>query len=423
MAAANTCETGEWHQFFDHTTAPDDYEPISRRIADWVVKHSHVGCKIALVTSGGTTVPLERNTVRFVDNFSIGTRGAASSEYFLQHGYAVIFLHRDSSAQPFVRHLRPQTLLDAFLGDEEVTTAASERAEDAGAPHERIQITLDVATSNKLRPVLQLYRTVVRQERLLSLPFTSLSSYLWLLRNVTQALQQHHSSKPALLYLAAAVADFYIPYEELSEHKLQSSSGPLTVQLQLVPKMLAPLVAHWGPNLYVVSFKLETDSTKLIDKSQAALQRYRHHLVVGNLLQTRRDQVILVEPASNATECGAPSIKYSGGTTNCSSTSTEPTDTSKECSSTSTKCNDDNTQAESNKEGSVSCSSTEETSTHCKESRSVEDGVLEQVKIKVLKLSGEQKLLKFEIEEIIVREVCSRHQLFLSKLSLGDELK
>lgn len=39
---------------------------------------------VACVTSGGTTVPLERNCVRFIDNFSAGTRGAMSTEQFLQ---------------------------------------------------------------------------------------------------------------------------------------------------------------------------------------------------------------------------------------------------------------------------------------------------------------------------------------------------
>jgi len=47
-----------------------------------------------LFQSGGTTVPLEHNTVRFVDNFSAGTRGSASAEYFLGAGYSVIFLYR-----------------------------------------------------------------------------------------------------------------------------------------------------------------------------------------------------------------------------------------------------------------------------------------------------------------------------------------
>ena len=36
--------------------------------------------KVVIVTSGGTTVPLEKNTVRFIDNFSTGARGAVSAE-------------------------------------------------------------------------------------------------------------------------------------------------------------------------------------------------------------------------------------------------------------------------------------------------------------------------------------------------------
>ncbi len=67
-----------------------------------------------MVTSGGTTVPFEKNTVRFLDNFSQGTRGAASAEQFLEEeeeassereegAYAVVFLHRQGSLRPFRR--------------------------------------------------------------------------------------------------------------------------------------------------------------------------------------------------------------------------------------------------------------------------------------------------------------------------------
>jgi phosphopantothenate-cysteine ligase len=49
-------------------------------------------------------VPLENQTVRYLDNFSAGTRGATSAEYFLDAGYAVIFLHRQYSLRPFSRH-------------------------------------------------------------------------------------------------------------------------------------------------------------------------------------------------------------------------------------------------------------------------------------------------------------------------------
>lgn len=40
-----------------------------------------VWLKVSYFQSGGTTVPLESKTVRFIDNFSVGSRGAASTEY------------------------------------------------------------------------------------------------------------------------------------------------------------------------------------------------------------------------------------------------------------------------------------------------------------------------------------------------------
>merc|ERR1712136_402579 len=71
------------------------------------------GAKICLVTSGGTTIPLEKNTVRFLDNFSTGSRGASSAEYFLRKDYLVVFLHRRSSLKPFSRRIPdPRELFD-----------------------------------------------------------------------------------------------------------------------------------------------------------------------------------------------------------------------------------------------------------------------------------------------------------------------
>lgn len=38
-------------------------------------------CKgVVLITSGGTSVPLEKNTVRSIENFSTGGRGSKSAE-------------------------------------------------------------------------------------------------------------------------------------------------------------------------------------------------------------------------------------------------------------------------------------------------------------------------------------------------------
>lgn len=49
-------------------------------------------------------MPLENQTVRFIDNFSNGNRGATSAEYFLEAGYSVVFMHRQNSIQPYHRH-------------------------------------------------------------------------------------------------------------------------------------------------------------------------------------------------------------------------------------------------------------------------------------------------------------------------------
>nr|XP_005496700.2 phosphopantothenate--cysteine ligase [Zonotrichia albicollis] len=97
-----------------------------------------------------------------------------------------------------------------------------------------------------------------------------------------------------MFYLAAAVSDFYIPVSEMPEHKIQSSEGPLQITMKMVPKMLSPLVRDWAPEAFVISFKLETDAQILLDKSQQALEKYRHQVVVANILESRRTSVIIV---------------------------------------------------------------------------------------------------------------------------------
>jgi phosphopantothenate-cysteine ligase len=111
---------------------------------------------------------------------------------------------------------------------------------------------------------------------LLMISFNSLSDYLWLLQATAQKMQI--LGPLALLYLAAAVSDFYIPASQMPCHKIQSSGGPLSLSLQLVPKMLAPLVTIWAPNAFIVSFKLETNETLLETKSKESLEKYHHHV-------------------------------------------------------------------------------------------------------------------------------------------------
>ena len=70
----------------------------------------------------------------------------------------------------------------------------------------------------------------------------------------------------ACFYLAAAVSDFYLPWADMAQHKIQSSDGPLELRLPKVPKMVAALRQTWAPRAFVVSFKLETDETILLRK-------------------------------------------------------------------------------------------------------------------------------------------------------------
>jgi phosphopantothenate-cysteine ligase len=106
MVVANDDELVNANAYFEATKAPVWEKERRKEIINFLEYHEKIGKCIAIVSSGGTTVPLEKNTVRFIDNFSTGSRGAASVEYFLKLGYAVIYLNRPGSVAPFARHLQ-----------------------------------------------------------------------------------------------------------------------------------------------------------------------------------------------------------------------------------------------------------------------------------------------------------------------------
>lgn len=263
--------------------------------------------RVVLITSGGTTVPLENQTVRFIDNFSAGTRGATSAEYFLENGYAVIFLHRQFSLLPYSRHYSHSTncFLD-FLHE---------------GPDESVVVNEEYR--QKMVSVLRKYNRARRDRMLLVLPFTTITDYLWSLREIATLMRPLGAR--AMFYLAAAVSDFFIPIDRMAEHKIQSSDPgghsagtivkddggvavvngahsyvqnhkKLVVDLDPVPKFLKRLVDGWAPEGMIVSFKLETDPALLVFKAQQALERYSHHLVIGNLLSTRKWEVVFIAP-------------------------------------------------------------------------------------------------------------------------------
>ncbi|KAL8279772.1 hypothetical protein RQP46_007867 [Phenoliferia psychrophenolica] len=235
-------------QFFASQPAPLDLAKYLDDVRILVETNLRSGMRVVLVTSGGTTVPLEHNTVRFLDNFSAGTRGSVSAEHFLRTGlYAVIFLHRQHSLQPFSRHYGQSTI--SFLDLLEVVDGQSETIKVA-PPH-----------LGRLLSVVRSYQHVKNTGLLHCIPFTTIDEYFFLLPGVSRVMgttmdgEGNALGRRGMYYLAAAVSDFFIPRERM----------------------------------------LETDPALLVPKSRLALERYGHQVVVGNTLAERKSQVVFVE--------------------------------------------------------------------------------------------------------------------------------
>lgn len=286
--------------YFENNPPPKSLHNHTTLAKAFIDHHSTLARRVVLITSGGTTVPLENQTVRFIDNFSAGTRGATSAEYFLEAGYAVIFLHRQFSLLPYSRHYSHST--NCFL--------------DFLTEGQNGEVLAKQEYQEKMLDVLRKYTASKTSNTLLLLPFITISEYLWELKEIALLMRPLGSS--GLFYLAAAVSDFFVPRDRLAEHKIQSGELPptqaekdkgkfnnlnsvptgrkLVIDLDPVPKFLKSLVEGWAPEGMIVSFKLETDPSLLVSKAQAALRRYAHHLVIGNLLSTRKWEVVFIAP-------------------------------------------------------------------------------------------------------------------------------
>jgi phosphopantothenate-cysteine ligase len=225
--------------------------------------------KIVLITSGGTSVKLEKNTVRSIENFSTGKRGALSCEEFLKNGYFVVFFHREGSCLPFIHNINLEKLFS-------------------------MSSNLDLEAEKGQNEILQrnknLYLDFI-QTKLLMIQFTDVIEYLYLYENFIKKLSKFQQN--CIIYLAAAVSDYYIPLDRLSEHKIQSSDENLQITLYPVPKELYKIKSEWNPNCFLISFKLETDQNILFQKCKSSLEKTNSDYILANILQSRYDQVFL----------------------------------------------------------------------------------------------------------------------------------
>ncbi|KAF8903349.1 phosphopantothenate-cysteine ligase [Gymnopilus junonius] len=300
-------------EYFATQPPPLTLQHDVENVREFVKRQKSEGRAVVLVTSGGTTVPLELNVVRFLDNFSAGTRGATSAEYFLKAGYAVIFMHRQFSLQPFSRHYSHST--NPFLDFLDIDPPPFTDGSEGSTP--RISVTPN--KREDLLHVLTAYKAVHAHGTLHTLTFVTVNDYLWLLRAVSQEMAV--LDRKAMFYLAAAVSDFFLPRQKMSEHKIQSGKGSLHIEMDQVPKILKPLVNEWTPGGYIVSFKLETDPNLLIPKARQALERYGHQVVIGNDLHRRKYEVVFVSKkplpplppgVTDSTSTSSPEVDASG---------------------------------------------------------------------------------------------------------------
>ena len=222
--------------------------------------------------------------MRFIDNFSIGTRGSISAEQFLDNDYAVVYLYRKRSVAPYERKLNNLNIFDLI----KFSDNSNETFE------------FDESVRENMSNTLMKYKSIKQKNLLLKIEFTSLFEYLALLELICNAINP--LDKNALIYLAAAVSDFYLPKSEMPTHKIQSNVNGLELKLKPAPKLLGKLKAEWCPSAFICSFKLETDQDLLIKKCKQSLDRYKHHLVIGNILEERKHKVTILNAKNEINE-------------------------------------------------------------------------------------------------------------------------
>ncbi|CAL5349440.1 unnamed protein product [Camellia sinensis] len=243
--------------------------------------------RVVCVASGGTTVPLEKRCVRYIDNFSSGHRGAASTD------------SRECRAS--YEGVPASLFVDLFRKIHCLNVLRSARS---------LIFKVHQSHSEAVKRAISEHCGAVEGGLLLKLPFTYIFDYLQILQLI--AMSMRNLETHTMFCLAAAASNFYVPWNSMNlvldifwwrfmktcysclerkevdnscrevEHKLQSGSGPLDMQLVQAPKTFSVLRNDWAPMAFFISFKLETDSNILLQKADMALKKHKMHVVVAN---------------------------------------------------------------------------------------------------------------------------------------------
>lgn len=111
-------------------------------------------------------------------------------------------MHRLKSLEPFTRHFTGQQFFDML----DIT--------DNG---QSTSITVKPDSVDVFAPILAKYKQARESQMILYVSFTSVVDYMWLLRAACECLAAFEER--AVLYLAAAVSDFYIPQDMMVSRK------------------------------------------------------------------------------------------------------------------------------------------------------------------------------------------------------------
>ena len=290
----------------------DEAPSVVDAVVDALAKRATPLGVVVVVTSGGTTAPLERACVRCVDNFSSGARGARLVEEFVRASDEV---HVVMVARRGSREAHEMDLIDSLERERRDVTSKANCVRKASQ-----NVACDVACASHSVDAFEIdakdgeakareahrdaaRRAIARRtnarKRVIVVRYTTVYEYLVYLKATCEAVERVTSEGGgrAVVVCAAAVSDFYVPWGDLPMHKIQSdayaSNGGLELKLAPVPKMLGVLKREWCPSAYVVGFKLETDADILDEKSKQSLERYALDAVVANELESRYRKVTI----------------------------------------------------------------------------------------------------------------------------------
>jgi phosphopantothenate-cysteine ligase len=98
-----------------------------------------------------------------------------------------------------------------------------------------------------------------------------------------------------IISACAPVSDYYIPNDQLIEHKILSEQNELIFRLEPVPKLLGFIKGEYAPKAFLVSFKLETNGKILEDKCLKSTEIHNQDIIIGNMVKIRTNQVRIFE--------------------------------------------------------------------------------------------------------------------------------